>query len=41
MIDKKLLVILACPVSNGPLIEVGDELWCTRYLPVQIAYTRR
>lgn len=30
MIDKKLLVILACPVSNGPLIEVGDELWCTR-----------
>ncbi len=30
MIDKKLLVILACPVTNGPLIEVGGELWCTR-----------
>jgi len=30
MIDKKLLVILACPVSNGPLQAVGDELWSTR-----------
>lgn len=30
MIDKKLLVILACPVTNGPLVEVGEELWCAR-----------
>ena len=27
-IDKKLLEILACPVSGGGLIEVGAELWC-------------
>ncbi len=30
MIDSKLLVILACPVSNGTLVEVGEELWCAR-----------
>ncbi len=27
-IDKKLLEILACPVSGGSLTEVGSELWC-------------
>ena len=27
-IDKKLLDILVCPVSNGPLEQIGDELVC-------------
>ena len=30
MIDRKLLDLLVCPVSRGPLVpdEGGDELWC-------------
>lgn len=30
MIDAKLLEILVCPVSKGPLVFHGqtDELWC-------------
>ncbi|MBL6899879.1 Trm112 family protein [Gammaproteobacteria bacterium] len=27
-IDKKLLDILVCPVSKGPLEQIGDELVC-------------
>lgn len=30
MIDAKLLEVLVCPVSKGPLIyrQEADELWC-------------
>ena len=27
-IDKKLIDILVCPVSKGPLEQIGDELVC-------------
>ena len=27
-IDKKLLDILVCPVTKGPLEQIGDELIC-------------
>ena len=27
-IDKKFLDILVCPVSKGPLEQIGDELVC-------------
>ena len=29
-LDKKLLDILVCPVSKGPLEQVGDELICKK-----------
>ncbi len=28
MIDKRLLGILRCPVSRGPLVLKNEELWC-------------
>ncbi|MEM6988232.1 MAG: Trm112 family protein [Pseudomonadota bacterium] len=28
MIDKRLLSILRCPVSRGPLVIQQSELWC-------------
>ncbi|MAG45876.1 MAG: hypothetical protein CMD93_00150 [Gammaproteobacteria bacterium] len=27
-LDKKLLDLLVCPVSKGPLEQIGDELVC-------------
>lgn len=27
-LDKKLLELLVCPVSKGPLEQIGDELVC-------------
>ena len=27
-LDKKLLDLLVCPVSKGPLEQIGDELIC-------------
>ena len=35
-IDKKLLDILVCPVSKGPLEQIGDELICNES---KLAYT--
>ena len=34
-IDKKLLDILVCPVSKGPLEQIGDELICNE---IKLAY---
>ena len=27
-LDKKLLDLLVCPISKGPLEQIGDELVC-------------